>query len=124
MASDSQQASPVESILERFKNGARLTEEGHIFSDIDIYGQGIDLIKASLKELDALGPNSREALIPLLDDSSPAFRCWAAVALVRLLPERSLAMLHQLRDRSIWDARMIASHMLIHHDLGRLKFLF
>ncbi len=75
-----------------------------------------------MKELDALGPHGRDALIPLLEDSQPAVRVWAAAALLKIIPERALAVLHEIKTRSLSDARMIACRLLILYEEGQLDY--
>lgn len=108
-------------ILLRYKRGVFMEDEGYLNSESELADEGAALIRKSLKELDALGPNARDALIPLLDDSSVAVRAWTAAALVKIMPERTLAILHDICDRSLSDSRMTACHFLTLYEQGRLN---
>ena len=111
----------IGSILDRFKTGALLNAEGRYYSDRKLSDEGLRLIRQSLKELDSLGPDSRNALIPLLDDPTPIIRVRAAASLVNIIPERALAVLEEIRDRSLSDANSTASNVLILYEQGLLN---
>ena len=119
MAQDQQKQS-TEAIVNRFKKGALLDDEGYVYSEPDLSVEGLNLIRQSLKELDAIGPRGRDVLVPLLDDPAAAIRVYAAAALVKTIPDRALAVLHEIRDRSLSDAHMTASRLLILYETGDL----
>lgn len=119
--SPNQNHSSIESILERFKEGALLNAEGRYYDDPKLCNDGLRLIRQSLKELDAIGADSRKALIPLLDDPTPIIRVRTAASLVKIIPERALAVLEEIRDRSLSDANSTASNLLILYEQGLLN---
>jgi hypothetical protein len=114
------QASNVATIIERFKMGALLVDEARENFDADTEIEGIKMIRESLKELDTPGPDGRNALVPLLDDPAPAIRAYAAGALVKIVPDRALTVLHEIRDRCLTVAHLIAGNLLILHEHGGL----
>jgi hypothetical protein len=117
-----QDQSGIAVILDRFKMGAHMDEEATVYNDQKIGVEGLKLIRQSLKELDARGPHGRDVLIPLLSDPEPSSRVWAAAALINVIPERALAVLHEIRDFSFSDACMTAGNLLILHGQGRLNY--
>ena len=108
----------VAAILDFFKNGALMMEEADLYMEREMGFEGRKMITQSLKDLDAFGPNGRDPLIPLLDDPAPAVRIWAAAALIKIIPDRALAVLYEFRDRSLYDGRMQACRLLILHEQG------
>jgi hypothetical protein len=113
---------PVATIIDSFKKGCLLRDEGYTYMDDNLSDQGLGLIRGSLRELDAIGPHSRDALIPLWNDPSAAIRVYAAAALVRVIPERALAVLNEISDFCLEDARMTASRLLILYEHSDLNF--
>lgn len=75
----------------------------------------------NLPATQALGPQGRQALIPLLEHSPPCVRAYAAAALVKIIPERALSVLYEIRDRSVSNANMTAARLLIIYEEGNLE---
>ena len=117
-----EKSSSTAALVERFKRGAIKHQAGYLSAEDDLAVEGIALIRRVIAELDALGPHGRDALIPLLDDRAPAVRAWAAAPLVKIIPERAIAVLYEVKDRSVSDANMIAARLLILHEQGQLNY--
>ncbi len=110
----------VASLVERFKTGALLFEEGHEDEDNDLQEKGRAAAHGAVRELDALGPHGRDALIPLLDDPDPGIRVCAAAHLVNVMPQRAVTVLKDIQDRCMTRAHMTASYLLWQHEHGEL----
>jgi hypothetical protein len=113
---------PIDAAIANFKKGCLSYDEGCTFMEDDLCDKGLALIRGSLRELDSHGPHAREALIPLLDDPSAAIQVYAAASLVKIAPERALALLRHIGDFSFEEARMTACRLLILHENGGLNY--
>jgi hypothetical protein len=105
----------------QFRAGARVYDGGYELEDINIQRAGLKAMKAVVKELDLLGgAKGRNALIPLLDDPDEGVRVHAAAFLLKRLPERAVAVLTEIDERSLTRTQMTASKMLDSHKRGDL----
>jgi len=107
-------------LIERFKHAALVAHYGHEDEDDPMQIAGIKAAERAAQGLDAMGPDGRRALVPLLDDPDWGIRAYAAGYLVRLFPERALAVLEEISARCPTAARMTACRMQIAHEQARL----
>jgi hypothetical protein len=108
-------------LIERFKHAALVAHYGHEDEDDALQIAGINAAERAVQGLDAIGPDGRRALIPLLDDPDWGIRAYTAGYLVRLFPDRALAVLEEISTRAPTAARMTACRMQIAHEQGRLN---
>ncbi len=108
-------------LIGRFKRAAIVTHFGYEDEDAAIQRAGIASAKRAIEEIDAFGSGARLALVPLLDDPDPSIRVFAAGHLVKVTPERALAVLKEINERCPTLAQMTASDMLWRHRHGELK---
>jgi hypothetical protein len=111
----------IAGIVQRFKTGALLYAEGIEDEDNSVQDEGVAGVKNALRELDELGPHGRDALIPLLDDSAPGIRVYAAGSLVKIVPDRAVAELKHLQDFCPNRTHMTASYMMWRYEHGELN---
>jgi hypothetical protein len=103
-------------LIERFKRGAIVTHFGYEDEDNAMTGAGIDSAKGAIKLLDALGPETRLALLPLLEDPDWSIRVFAAGYLLKAAPERALPVLKQIKEECLTRARFTAFQFLWDHE--------
>lgn len=108
-------------LIERFKRAAIVTDFGYEDKDDAMQCAGIDALHRAVGGLDAIGPQARLALVPLLDDPNWGIRVFAAGYLVKLIPERALMVLNDIRARCPTSAQMTAFHMVRRHENGELN---
>ena len=65
--------------------------------------------------LDSYGEPGRLSLLPLLDDSEPGARVYAAKYLMELKPDRALATLKDVAVHSQGNAQITAMRLLAQH---------
>jgi hypothetical protein len=111
----------IPAIIEQFKKGAAMYDAAYEDEDIDAQKEGIKMAKAAIQALDDIGPAGREALIPLLNDPHPGIRVYAAGCLTRIIPERAIAVLTEIRDSCLTRTHMTAFRLLWSHEHGGVK---
>jgi hypothetical protein len=108
-------------ILEQFKRAAIVCDYGYEDEDNEMQIAGLKSARRAVQTLEALDADGRQFLAPLLDDPNPAVQVLAAAYLVKIMPERALAVLRHLRDYCLDQPRMTAARMLRNHDRGDLN---
>jgi hypothetical protein len=103
----------------QFKRAAMVTHFG--YQDEGMQLAGIDGVKRAIQNLDAFGADARSALVHLLDDADQLVRVLAARHLIKVLPERALAILKDIHLRGSTEARLTASAILQKYERGELK---
>ncbi|HLZ65461.1 MAG TPA: HEAT repeat domain-containing protein [Aliidongia sp.] len=111
----------IHQLVEQFKAGAILYHQGLEDEKLAVQRRGQKAVLSAIQELDAFGPEGRNNLIPLLDHPDPGVRVYAAGTLVKVIPERALAVLKEIDDFGMTRAHMTAFHMLWSHTHGGLK---
>ena len=91
--SDEGQNPTIALIVKRFKHAAIALHYGYEDEDNALQLAGIDGLNRAIEHLDAFGTEARSALIPLLEDSDQVVRALAARDLIKVRPERALAIL-------------------------------
>ena len=70
-------------------------------------------------DLDSFGAEGRLALVPLLDDADQGVRVFAAADLLRVMPERAVAVLEEIRKGPTIFPRLDAISFLKSYTEGR-----
>lgn len=104
----------------KFQRAAIVAHYGYEDEDTAMQSAGIRAAKRAIEVLDAIGPEGRLALAPLLESADWGVRVFAAGYLVKVMPERALAILEEIRAKCPTQARMTASRMLRRHQAGTL----
>ncbi|ARN81581.1 DUF2019 domain-containing protein [Methylocystis bryophila] len=82
---------------------------------------GLRALDRAAKGLDLLfKEKGREALVPLLDDADLSVRVFAAGYLLKLMPDRALAVLGDIRLRGESEVRVTAGSLLRRFENGTL----
>jgi hypothetical protein len=79
----------------------------------------VDRTNAIIEALDFFGGDGRLALIPLLDDADQGIRVGAAAYLLKVMPERAIAVLEEIRKGSTIFPRLTAGEVLDSYTTGR-----
>ena len=119
--SDQGQNPPLALVVKRFKHAAIALHYGYEDEDEAMQLAGIDGVKRAIQNLDAFGADARLALVPLLDDADQVVRALAARHLIKVMPERALAILKDIYLRGPTQARFVASSLLEQYERGELK---
>lgn len=117
MPQDGDEAS-ISYLIEQFKAGAILYHQGLEDEKLAVQKRGQKSVLSAIQALDALGPHGRDSLIPLLEHSDPGVRVYAAGALLKVIPERALAVLEEIDNFGLTRAHMSAFQMLWSHKHG------
>jgi hypothetical protein len=105
--------------VERFRRAAIVTHFGQIDEDKAMQNAGMKAAKRIVDDLDVLGPEGREALIPLLDDSDWDVGACAAAYLLKVKPRQAVAALENIRTHGPTpDVRMDAFLILRSFERG------
>jgi hypothetical protein len=107
-------------LAERFKRCAMATNFGYIDEDKALQLAGLRGIGRTIRDIDLFGPQARRALTPLLDDDDASTRAFAAKYLLKLAPERALAVLKHVEANGPTEARITAGGILFDHARGDL----
>lgn len=110
----------VRMLVERFKRAAMATNFGYQSEDKALQLAGLRAVDRAAKWIDAFGPEARLALVPLLEEPDLSIRVFAAGYLVKIMPQRALAVLEDIRLRGPTEVRMTAASMLRRHGDGEL----
>jgi hypothetical protein len=102
----------VADLIERFKQAAILVHHGKFLGVAEIRKKGSAAVIAAMKELDAVGQDSRLALVPLLDSPNVNIQVYAAGYLLARMPERALPILEDIDLNCETEATMTAFHIL------------
>jgi hypothetical protein len=105
-------------MVQKFERAAIVAHFGYEDEDSAMQSAGIQAAKKAVKVLDAIGSEGRLALVPLLENSDWGVRVFAAGYLVKVIPERALAVLQDIRAKCPTQARMTASRMLRRYEAG------
>ncbi|MGA8169687.1 MAG: HEAT repeat domain-containing protein [Methylocystis sp.] len=108
-------------LMRQFTRAAIVAHYGYEDEDDAMQCAGIDSAKRAIKGLDLLGSKGRLALVPLLDDPDWGIRVFAAGYLVKIMPERALAVLKEIDERCPTRAHMTAFRILWSHEHGDLN---
>ncbi len=107
-------------LVEQFSRAAIVTHFGYEDEDNAMQLAGLRSAKQAIQVLDTFGPDARLALVPLLDDPDWSIRVFAAGYLAKIMPERALPALQDIRLRAPTRARMTAFNMLQANERGEL----
>lgn len=108
-------------LVDRFKRAAMATNFGYRDEDHAMQLAGLRAVDRAAKGLDLLfGPEGRLALVPLLDDPDLSISVFAAGYLIKIMPERALAVLKDIEVRGPTEVRMTAGGILDDHERGEL----
>jgi len=101
----------------QFKRAAIVYHWGYEDDDELMKQAGLRSANEAIEVLDSY-KDGRLALVPFLDDPDPSVRVMAAGYLVKVIPERALAVLKELDERCLTRAHMTAFWFLQRHELG------
>jgi hypothetical protein len=101
----------------QFKRAAIVYHWGYEDDDHAMQGAGKRSAEEAITVLDS-SKDGRMALVSFLDDPDPSVRVFAAGYLVKLMPERALAVLKDLDERCVTRAHMTAFWFLQRHENG------
>jgi len=116
--SDEKRKKPTDSLVAQFKRAALVAYFGFEDEHLPMQDAGIASARRTVEALDALGPDGRISLAPLLDDPDERVRGFAARRLLDVLPERAVATLRELSCSPHFHVRIDAGRALILHELG------
>jgi hypothetical protein len=102
----------ITDLIDRFKQAAILVHHGKFLGIAEIRKRGAAAVIVAMKELDAMGPDSRLALVPLLDSPDVNIQVFAAGYLLARMPERALPILEDINTNCMTEASMTAFHIL------------
>jgi hypothetical protein len=120
MSSENLGGTDLAAVILQFKKGALLYHQGCEDEDNSVQDKGVKGTKDAVRILDALGPDGRKALIPLMSDPDPGIRVYAAGYLLKIMPEEAAALLEREQDYGMTRAHMTAFYMLWRHKKGEL----
>ena len=72
-----------------------------------------------IEALDSFGAEGRLALIPLLDDADQGIRTFAAADLLKVIPERAIAVLKEIARGPTYFPRITAGNFLDSYAKGK-----
>lgn len=104
-------------MVAQLKRAAIVYHWGYEYDDRRMQGAGKRSALEAIQALDTC-KDGRMALAPLLDDPDPSVRVFAAGFLVKVMPERALAVLKELDERCLTRAHMTAFWFLKRHEYG------
>jgi len=108
-------------LVGQFKRAAMATKFGYQDEDKAMQRAGLRALNRAVKGLDLLfKEKGRQALVPLLDDADLSMRAFAAGYLLKLIPERALAVLGDIRLHGENEARVAAGSLLSRYEDGKL----
>lgn len=107
-------------LAERFKRSAMATNFGYIDKDKALQLAGLRALGRTVRDIDLFGPDARRALVPLLEDEDFSTRAFAAGYLIKMLPDRALAVLQAVEASGPSEVRITAGSILRDHRLGTL----
>jgi hypothetical protein len=108
-------------LVERFRQSAKVADFGYQQEDHAMQLAGLRAVDRAAKQIDMLcGPEGRLELVPLLDDPELSIAVFAAGYLLKLMPERALAVLNDIVRRGHIEVRMTARSILRRHEWGKL----
>ncbi len=105
-------------LVAEFQGASKLYFEGREKYNTRKQGRGLDIIIRVVKALDALGSGYRAALIPLLDSEDVEIRVMAANYLIKIIPERALALMREIDKKGSGSTSMFAMTMLFAYERG------
>lgn len=108
----------VPMMLTQFRRAATVYHWGREQEDADMESVGIKSAQEAAEALEAC-KDGRLTLVPFLDDTDPSVRVFAAGFLVKVLPERALAVLNEMDERCPTDAHMTAFWFLQRNRFGQ-----
>lgn len=76
-------------------------------------------VKQIVEDLDSFGTDGRLALIPLLDDADQGIRTFAAADVLKVAPERAIAVLEEIRKSPTYFPRLAAERFLDSYAEGK-----
>ena len=76
-------------------------------------------VKRIVQDLDAIGVEGRLALIPLLDNDHQGIRVFAAADLLKLIPNRAITVLTEIRQGQTIFPRLTAGEFLRSYAKGQ-----
>lgn len=95
-------------MIEQYKRGVIVYFYGCEDESVPMQKAGVVSANQALKTIDALGCETRRALIPLLDHPDIGIRIFAARDLLEIVPERALAVLQAAANAGEFHPRMVA----------------
>ena len=108
-------------LVDRFKRAAMATNFGYQDEDKAMQLAGLRALDRAAKALDLLfNESGRQALVPLLNDADLSVRVYAAGYLLKLMPDRALAALSDIRLRGESEVRVTAGSILSRYEHGKL----
>lgn len=108
-------------LTERFKRAAMATKFGYQDEDKAMQRAGLRALNRAVESLDLLfKEKGREALVPLFKDADLSVRAFAAGYLLKLMPDRALAVLGDIQLRGENEAQVIAASLLRRFENGKL----
>jgi voltage-gated potassium channel Kch len=108
-------------VVGQFRRAAIVTHYGDEDEDPAMQLAGIRSAKRAVKVFDSFGADGRLALVPLLSDPDQGVRAFAAGYLVKVMPERALAVLKDVQEHGPMRASMTALHLLGRYERGELN---
>ena len=109
----------IPDLVEQFKQSAIAYYsacDDEIFKKQEVAGKRVNQI---VQDLDSFGVEGRLALIPLLDDADQGIRALAAAFLLKVIPERAIAVLEEIRKGPTLFPKMHAGDFLDSYAKGK-----
>jgi hypothetical protein len=105
-------------LIDQFKRAAVVCDFGYRDEDNAMQLAGLRSADRAVQALEASESAGRKELAALLSDPDPAIRVLAAGYLVKVMPDKALEVLEDIRERCLTEARMTASRMLRNYERG------
>jgi hypothetical protein len=111
----------MESLIGTFRRAAIVYHYGALDEDNAIARAGGRAVHRAVKTIEECAYEGRLALVPLLEDPDPCVRVFAAGFLTRVMPERTVPILREIKDS--WEIMQCrtASDILWKHEKGELN---
>jgi hypothetical protein len=109
---EAEEAAQVSKLVEEFRKGAELYFEGREIFNRRKQSKGLDIVIRAAETLDSLGSGRRDALLPLLDSDDVEVVVMAANNLMKIVPERALAVLEKIDTHGTGVTSMYAMTVL------------
>ncbi len=109
----------IEDLVEKYK---RSTQAYYSACDDDNFAKQKTMglrVNKIVQELDSIGVDGRLALIPLLDDADQGIRTFAAADLLKIMPERAIPVLEEIRNGLTYFPRYDAGKFLDSYAAGK-----
>jgi hypothetical protein len=115
---DSSEDARVDALVMKFVEGTKLYFEGLSIFDNKRQSKGVKKLRGAAMALDEIGTGRHDALARLLDSDDPELCVMAAGYLMKVMPERALALAQKVEDMTLGHISFVATTLLFAHKWG------